>query len=392
MKKNKDRLIESGLENRIGTSCLKWDGLKSRFGNEDLISMWVADMDFKAPQVVIDTLKERVEHGIFGYHMTPDSYYESFINWEKRKHGYDIKKEWIRFSPGVVPALFWFINILTEIGDSCIVMGPVYYPFHDAIRQNNRKLVFNNLKNKNGEYYIDFKEFEKDIIENNIKLFILCSPHNPVGRVWTKDELKKILDICKRNNVFVLADEIHQDIIIGDKKHIPAATVGDYDDILITLTSATKTFNLASFQNSFVVIPNKEIRKKFDKYCNSIGLDSGNLFGYIAVEAAYKYGEPWLNEVLRKIKSNYEYTKEVLSDNLPKVIISPLEGTYLGWYDFSYYIKEDFKEFFQEKCNLAIDYGEWFGEVGKGHIRINLATERTIVEDALNNIISNIIN
>ncbi|CAM2076441.1 MAG: MalY/PatB family protein [uncultured Clostridium sp.] len=387
-----NRLVKCGLENRIGSHCLKWDGLRERFGNEDLIAMWVADMDFKTPQPVIDALKERVEHGIFGYHMIPDSYYESFINWEKEKHGYDVKREWIRFSPGVVPALFWFINILTNPGDSCIVMGPVYYPFHHAIEENNRKLIFNNLKNNNGIYTIDFESFERDIIENKVKLFILSSPHNPVGRVWTKEELKKALDICKANNVFVLADEIHQDIIIGDKKQIPAATVGDYDNILVTLTAATKTFNLAACQNSFVIIPDNKIRERFDEYFKSIGGDCGNIFGYIAVEAAYRYGEEWLNEILAKIKENYEYTKEILSMHLPHVVISPLEGTYLAWYDFSYYINEkDIKNFFQYKCNLAVDYGSWFGEAGKGHIRINLATERKIVEEAMNNIIKQLL-
>lgn len=387
-----DRLVSSGLENRIGSNCLKWDGLKSRFGNENLIAMWVADMDFKTPQPVIDALKERVEHGIFGYHMPPDSYYEAFINWEREKHGYDVKREWIRFSPGVVPALFWFINILTNPGDSCIVMGPVYYPFHHAIEENNRRLIFNNLKNDKGIYTIDFESFEKDIIENKVKLFILSSPHNPVGRVWTKEELKKVLDICKANNVFVLADEIHQDIIIGDKKQIPAATVGNYDDILVTLTAATKTFNLASCQNSFVIIPDNKIREKFDKYFKSIGGDSGNVFGYIAVEAAYRYGEEWLNEILAKIKENYEYTRKILLKHLPHVVISPLEGTYLAWYDFSYYINEkEIKSFFQDKCNLAVDYGSWFGVGGKGHIRINLATERKIVEEAMNNIINQLL-
>lgn len=383
-----NKLVNCGLENRFGTNCLKWDGLKSRFGNENLIAMWVADMDFKAPQPVIDALKERDNHGIFGYNIIPDSYYEAFINWEKEKHGYNVKKEWIRFSPGVVPALFWFINILTNPGDSCIVMGPVYYPFHDAIKENERKLIFNNLKNDNGIYTIDFEKFEEDIIENQVKLFILSSPHNPIGRVWTKEELKRVLDICKANDVFVLADEIHQDIIIGDKKQIPAATIGNYDDILVTLTAATKTFNLASCQNSFVVIPNDEIREKFDKYYNSIGGDNGNVFGYIAVEAAYRYGEEWLKEILDKIRGNYEYTKSILSNHLPHVVVSPLEGTYLAWYDFSYYIEEkDIKNFFQEKCNLAVDYGIWFGETGKGHVRINLATERKIVEGAMNNII-----
>ena len=292
----------------------------------------------------------------------------------------------------MVPALFWFINILTNPGDSCIVMGPVYYPFHHAIEENNRRLIFNNLKNDKGIYTIDFESFEKDIIENKVKLFILSSPHNPVGRVWTKEELKKVLDICKANNVFVLADEIHQDIIIGDKKQIPAATVGNYDDILVTLTAATKTFNLASCQNSFVIIPDNKIREKFDKYFKSIGGDSGNVFGYIAVEAAYRYGEEWLNEILTKIKENYEYTREVLSKHLPHVVISPLEGTYLAWYDFSYYINEkEIKSFFQDKCNLAVDYGSWFGEGGKGHIRINLATERKIVEEAMNNIINQLL-
>lgn len=376
---------------RIGTNCLKWDGLKSRFGNENLLALWVADMDYKTPEAVTKALVERVEHGIFGYHMTPDSYYDAFIKWEKERHGYEVEKQWIRFSPGVVPALFWFINILTRPGDSCIVMGPVYYPFHHAIEQNERKLIFNNLKNTNGIYTIDFENFEKAIKENNVKLFILSSPHNPVGRVWTREELKRVLDICKKNNVYVLADEIHQDIIIGDKKQIPAATVGDYDNILVTLTAATKTFNLASCQNSFVIIPDKTIRDKFDKYTTSIGSDGGNVFGYIAVEAAYTHGITWLDEILSKIKENYEYTKRILREALPEVVVSPLEGTYLAWYDFSKYVKEEeFEAFFQDKCNVAVDYGNWFGEAGKGHIRINLATEREIIEQAVNNIINKI--
>lgn len=374
---------------RLCTNCSKWDDLKGRFGEGNLISMWIADMDFQAPPSVLEALRARIEHGIFGYHIAPDAYYEAFINWEKKHHGYEVKKEWIRFSPDIVSALYWLVNLMTQPGDACIVMTPVYYPFHDAVKNNGRKLICSDLINTDGIYTIDYEKFEKDITDNDVKMFILCSPHNPVGRVWTREELIKTLDICKKHNVFVASDEIHQDLIIGDKKQIPSATVGDYDDILVTLTAASKTFNLAGCKNSFVIIPNEDVRAKFDRYVGSLHVINGNLFGYIAVEAAYRGGEDWLAEVIEIIRGNYNYIKEVFAKELPDVVVTPLEGTYLAWFDFSKYMPDyELKDFMQGKCRIAVDYGEWFGFAGAGHIRMNLATPRKWIIKAVENIVT----
>ncbi|WP_279119035.1 MalY/PatB family protein [Fusobacterium varium] len=378
-----------GVE-RLNSNCTKWDGLEEKFGEKNLISMWVADMDFKAPEAVIEALKNRIEHGVFGYSLVAESYYKEFIDWEKKHHGYEVKKEWIRYTPGVVAGIYWIVNIFTNQGEGVIINMPVYYPFHNAIKENNRKLIYSNLINNNGIYTFDYEDFEKKIIENNVKLYILCSPHNPVGRVWKEEELKKIMEICKKYNVLVISDEIHQDLVL-EGKHIPTATVsgGKYANNIITLTAPSKTFNLAGCKNSFVIIENEDIMKKFDIYANTVTrVTGGSLFGYIAAEAAYKYGEEWLNGALETIKGNYLYMREMLTKELPKVIISPLEGTYLIWIDLRAYVKKDeLEKVIQNECKIALDYGKWFGETGEGFIRINLATSRKYVEEAVNNMI-----
>lgn len=378
-----------GVE-RLNTDCAKWDGLKDKFGEDGLISMWVADMDFKAPEQVVEALQKRIEHGVFGYTLVPNSYYDAFIKWEEKHHGYKVKKEWIRYSPGVVAGIYWIVNIFTKIGDAVIVSMPVYYPFHNAVEENNRKLVYSNLINNNSKYEFDFEDFERKIIENNVKLYILCSPHNPVGRVWKEEELDKILSICQKHNVLVISDEIHHDLIINGK-HIPTATVnnGKYAKNIITLTAPSKTFNLAGCKNSFVIIENEEILKKFDEYTNTVSkVPSGSLFGYIAAEAAYVHGEEWLNGAIATIKGNYEYMVKELTEKLPKIKISPLEGTYLAWLDLNNYLKdEELEDVIQKKCRIAVDYGRWFGEAGKGFIRLNLATTRNYVEEAVKNLI-----
>ena len=245
---------------RINTNSVKWDGLKKKFGEDNLLSMWVADMDFKVPQEVINILNKKIEHGVFGYAEIKDSYYDAFIKWEEKKHNYKVKKENIRYSPGVVSAIYWLVNILTKENDSIIISTPVYYPFHNAVKENNRKLIISDLKNNNGYYSFDFIDFERKIVENNVKVYILCSPHNLVGRVWKESELRTILEICKRNNVIVISDEIHHDLVL-EGKHIPTAIIDDYkyEDMVITLTAPSKTFNLAGCKNSFVIITNNEI-------------------------------------------------------------------------------------------------------------------------------------
>jgi len=374
---------------RRNTDCNKWDNLHAMYGEGDLQAMWIADMDFKVADCIAKAIEKYLTMGVFGYYKVPASYHEAFIEWEKKYHNYSLKPEWIRFSPGVVPAINWFVHIMTKPGDSILVQTPVYYPFMDAVKNNGRNLVCSDLVNTNGRYTIDYGKFERDITENNVKVFILCSPHNPAGRVWKREELKTMLDICKEHNVFVISDEIHHDIVFEGSFHIPSATTGDYDHILVTLTAATKSFNLAGCQNSFVVIPDEEIRMKYDTFMESIRIRGGNPFGYIAVEAAYREGRPWFEKVKDIIYGNYLYAKQTLEEALPMITVTPLEGTYLMWIDFGAYLNSDeIKEFMQKKCRLAFDYGDWFGGERFGtHVRMNLATSRELVEKAVQSII-----
>ena len=387
----KEKFLKEYLVERKGTYSLKWDALDKRFGNADLISMWVADMEIKAPKEVIEALKERCEHGVFGYSYVSDEYYNSVINWLKEKHNYEIKKEWLRFTNGVVTAIYCFVNIFTKIDDAILILTPVYYPFHNAVKDNNRKLITCDLKNTDGYFTIDYDEVEKKIVENKVKLFIQCSPHNPAGRVWKEEELARILEICKKHNVLVISDEIHQDIIMKGYKHIPSAIVanGKYADNLITVSAASKTFNLAGLIHSNIIISNAELRKRYDEEIKKINQTEINILGMLATQVAYEKGSEWLENVKEIIEDNFNYLKTELNKHIPEITITNLEGTYLVFLDLRKIIPIDkVKEFIQDKCNLAIDFGEWFGASFKGFIRINLATDPEIVKKAVENIIT----
>ena len=387
----KEKFLKEYLVERKGTYSLKWDALDKRFGNANLTSMWVADMEIKAPKEVIEALKERCEHGVFGYSYVSDEYYNSVINWLKEKHNYEIKKEWLRFTNGVVTAIYCFVNIFTKVDDAVLILTPVYYPFHNAVKDNNRKLITCDLKNTDGYFTIDYDEVEKKIVENKVKLFIQCSPHNPAGRVWKEEELAKILEICKKHNVLVISDEIHQDIIMKGYKHIPSAIVanGKYADNLITVSAASKTFNLAGLIHSNIIISNAELRKKYDEEIKKINQTEINILGMLATQVAYEKGSEWLENVKEIIEDNFNYLKTELNKHIPEITITNLEGTYLVFLDLRKIIPIDkVKEFIQDKCNLAIDFGEWFGANFKGFIRINLATDPQIVKKAVDNIIN----
>ena len=386
----KEKFLKEYLVDRKGTYSLKWDALDKRFGNADLTSMWVADMEIKAPKEVIEALKERCEHGVFGYSYVSDEYYNSVTNWLKEKHNYEIKKEWLRFTNGVVTAIYCFVNIFTKVDDAILILTPVYYPFHNAVKDNNRKLITCDLKNTDGYFTIDYEEVEKKIVENKVKLFIQCSPHNPAGRVWKEEELAKILEICKKHNVLVISDEIHQDITMKGYKHIPSAIVanGKYADNLITVSAASKTFNLAGLIHSNIIISNDELRKKYDEEIKKINQTEINILGMLATQVAYERGSEWLENVKEIIEDNFNYLKTELNKHIPEIIITNLEGTYLVFLDLRKIIPIDrVKEFIQDKCNLAIDFGEWFGASFKGFIRINLATDPEIVKKAVESII-----
>jgi cystathionine beta-lyase len=377
---------------RMGTDSLKWDALDVRFGNPGLISMWVADMEFRAPECVIEALHKRVDHGIYGYSFIPDSYFQAVIDWESSHHGYKPEKEWLRVSPGVVSALYWMVNMYTKEEDSILIMTPVYYPFHNCVKDSNRKLITCDLNYDKGVYTVDFEAFEKKIVDNHVKMYIMCSPHNPAGRVWKEEELEKMLEICARHNVLVISDEIHQDLVFSEHKQIPAATVanGKYADNIITAFAASKTFNLATCLTSTIVIKNKELREIWDKFTNVFHNVEVNIFGITAVEAALRGGNEWYEDLKKVIYQNYQTVVKEMKE-FPEVYISPLEGTYLLFMDLRNYVDiEQIKEFTQNQCNLAVDYGEWFGANWKGFIRLNMGTTPEIVRNAVENIKKNL--
>lgn len=382
--------IQQYAVDRAGTRSLKWDALGERFHDSDLLSMWVADMEFRTCDEILAAMQERIRHGVFGYSYIDDDYYSAFFDWEEKRHAFRPRKEWVRFATGVVGALYWLVNAFTQPQDSVIILTPVYYPFRNAVQDTGRHLVTCDLINTDGYFTIDYDAFETAIVEHGVKLFIQCSPHNPVGRVWTEEELDRVMGICARHNVLIVSDEIHQDIIVGEKKQIPAAIVagGKYRGGLITVTAASKTFNLASLLHSHIIISDDDLRAAYDAYAKTIHQAETNLMGAIATQAGYRYGAEWLDHVLGVVRQNYEYLKRELNEKLPSVVISPLEGTYLCLLDLRALVPPDqTRAFIQDRCRLAVDYGEWFGTNFKGFIRLNLATEPRYVEAAVANII-----
>ena len=369
---------------RRGTNASTWNRLSPRFTREDLLGLWVADMDFAAPACVREALHKQVDFGVFGYDVTPDAYYEAFLHWEKTYHGYEPQRAWLRYSPGVVAGFNWLIQLLTKPGDGVLVQTPVYYPFLSAATDNGCRLVENELVNTAGVYTVDLADFERKLTEEHVKVFLLCSPHNPVGRVWRREELAAMLELCRVHGVYVISDEIHHDFTHGGHKHIPAATVGEYDDMLVTLTAPSKTFNLAGLKNSVVIIPDEKLRKAWDSYTGKLHTATGGSFGVIAAQAAWEGGRPWLEQVLQTVEGNYELLRTELVPRKPELILSPLEGTYLAWLDLGAYVKpQEMAAAVEGRCGLAVDYGAWFGGHAPCHIRINLATRPENIRQAI---------
>lgn len=379
---------------RARTNSQKWDDMRARFGVDDLLPMWVADMEFKTPECVREALARRVEHGVFGYTIVPDSFYEAVIDWERTHHGFEVKKDWIRLSPGVVSALYWAISMYTEPGDAVAIMTPVYYPFSNAIRDCGRTLVTSDLAydGETGVFTVDFEDFEKKIAENGVKLFILCSPHNPASRVWTEEELERMLEICERHDVLVVSDEIHHDLTFGGHEHIPTATVagGKYAHRVVTACAASKTFNLATCLTSTIIIPDEGLRRTWDEFTNIYNHVEVNVFGITAVEAALRGGEQWYQDLKRLIEANARTVERGLAE-FPGVVVTPLEGTYLQFVNLRSYVPaEHMHEFIQDRCKIAVDYGEWFGEGWDGFIRLNLGTTPQLVAKTVEILTSNL--
>lgn len=371
---------------RRGTDCLKWDLLEKIYGQKDMLGMWVADMDFRSPECVQQAIVEQTRVGAYGYAAFHSRFMRAFAQWEKEQHGYSVETDWLRYSPGVVPAVNFCIQSMTQPGDRIMTLPPVYYPFFSAITDNGRELVTSSLVWNGASYEMNFADMEEKILSEGVKMLIFCSPHNPVGRVWRREELERLAQLCRRHHVTIVSDEIHHDFVFAPAKHIPLATIAE--DV-VTLTAPSKTFNLAGLSTAVAIIPDEEKRKQWDTLTKHLHLTSGNTIGYAAGEAAYLHGLPWLEDAKQTIYGNYCYLRQRLLTALPELVIPPLEGTYLMWVDFGAYLKpEEQKEFFTCKCKLALDYGQWFRGGGETFVRFNLATSREIVEKAADAVIT----
>ena len=375
--------------NRKNTNCLKYDFAVRRGRPENVLPLWVADMDFKVAPEITQAIEKRVAHGIFGYSEVKEEYFEAVAAWMEQKHGWHVKEDWLVKTPGVVFALAMAVQAFTEPGDAVIIQQPVYYPFSEVIADNGRRIVDNTLELKeDGKYHINFEDFEQKVKENHVKLFLLCSPHNPVGRVWTKEELKKIAAICRKYDVIVVSDEIHEDFVFNGKHQVFADLSEDAKNRTITCTAPSKTFNLAGLQVSNIWIANPKLREKFKKQIAAAGYSQLNTLGLTACEAAYRYGGEWHAELLGYLKSNLNFLREFLQTRLPEVKLIEPEGTYLVWLDFGSLglTEEQREELLTKKAGIWLDSGAIFGAAGEGFERINIACPRSILKDALERI------
>lgn len=371
---------------RKNTDSLKFDFAVERGKPAGILPLWVADMDFRAPREVIEALDGRSRHGIFGYTDTKSDYFYILKNWFNERFGWKIESNWLVKTPGVVFAICAAIRSLTEEGDSVLIQRPVYYPFSSSITDNSRKLVNNPLRYSDGRYSIDFDDFEKKIIDNNVKLFILCNPHNPVGRVWSREELIVMGEICLKYGVKVVSDEIHADFVHDGFRHeIFADLKPEFRDMTITCTSPSKSFNLAGLQISNLLIPNQDIKRALISEIGRTGYSQLNTMGIVACKAAYQFGATWLDELKEYIKGNIEFASKYVAEQLPGVRLVRPEGTYLLWLDF-HELKlshDEIEDIIVNKAMLWLDDGTMFGIEGLGFQRINVACPRATLEDAL---------
>lgn len=376
--------------NRKNTFAIKLDLSKDRGKPEDAIPLWVADMDFPTAPCVLKALEKRVTHGIFGYSRPDKRYYDAIKKWFIKRHDFKIKDEWIINTPGVVFAIASAIKAFTKEGDGVLIQKPVYYPFFNIIKRLGRKVVNNPLVLKDGLYHIDFQDFEKKIVAEKVKIFILCSPHNPGGRVWTKEELLRLEEILLKHHVFVVSDEIHSDIVFQNNKHTIWTSLSEKAaQNSITCLSPSKTFNLAGLQFSNIIIPNPKIRAAFKIECDKTGYDEPNLMGIAAATAAYENGEEWFEQAKAYIWENIQFAKNFLEKNCPKIKALVPQGTYLLWLDFSSFTELSDKEISDRILNKAkvwLDEGKIFGAEGKKFQRINCATQRSKLKKALQRI------
>jgi cystathionine beta-lyase len=381
---NFDKVVE-----RRGTGCLKYDFVKQWGMPEDVLPLWVADMDFETSSYVVDALAERLRHGIFGYTESGEEYFEAVKGWMARHHDWEIQRDWLVKTPGVVFALAMAVRAYTNPGDAVLIQQPVYYPFSEVVRDNGRRLISNTLYlGDDNRYHIDFEDFERKLVEEKIKLFILCSPHNPVGRVWTREELCRLGDLCVKHNVTVVSDEIHADFVFQGKHQVFANLKKEYESVSIICTAPSKTFNLAGLVMSNIFIPDAELRKRFRGQMDAAGISQLGVMGLTACEAAYRHGEEWYQAMLKYVKDNIDFISQYVKENLPGVRMVEHEGTYLVWLDFRGIGLDEktLEHKIVHEAKLWLDSGTMFGEGGSGFQRVNAACSRKTLTEALDRI------
>ena len=376
------------ITDRHHTNSIKWDFNQRTFGREDVLPLWVADMDFKAPEEVVEALVKRAQHGIYGYSEGKAGYYKALEDWIDKRHGWKIQRDWITFSPGVVPALNELVRSLTQLGDKILIQSPVYPPFFHVIRNHGREVVNSQLRLENGRYTMDFADLEEKF-SSGVKMMILCNPHNPVGRVWQRDELERLGRLCLAHDVIVISDEIHGDLIYKDYHHIPFASLSpELANQSIVCTAPSKTFNLAGLQTSNLIIPNVAFREAFKKSLSLTGVHNPNVFGITALEAAYRHGWDWLAQLMNYIKGNSDFLISFLDQELAQIQAIQPEGTYLIWLDFRSLGMEpkSLQEFLVHKAGVGLNAGYQFGPGGEGFARLNLGCSHSVVEEGLQRI------
>jgi cysteine-S-conjugate beta-lyase len=373
---------------REGTNCIKYDRREETFGAKDVIPMWVADMDFNTPDFVVSSLQKRLAHEIYGYSFRPAEYFNSIIGWIKSRHNWTVEKEWISFSPGIVPALNFCTLAFTEPGDKIIVQPPVYFPFFSAVETHGRSLVYNRLKESEGNWVMDYESLISGI-DSKTKMIIISNPHNPVGRVWSPEELSVLAEICVKNNIVIISDEIHCDLVLPGFTHTPIASLSEKIAAnTVTLIAPSKTFNLAGLSTSSVIISNPVLRKSFNHIVDNLHVGNGNIFGTIASTAAYTEGHNWLTALLEYIDHNIEFVKEYCSQMIPEIIPVQPEATYMIWLDCRKFgmTGKELQNFFVTKAAVGMNEGSTFGPGGEGFMRMNLGAPHQTVKRALEQI------
>lgn len=381
MKYNFDEMID-----RHGTQSVKYDTTKELWGREDVLPLWIADMDFKTPSFITDVIKERLSHEILGYPKPHDGYFEAFINWADRRYGMQIKKEEIHHVPGIVPGIYMMINHFSNPGDKVMVQPPVYHPFHNVIAATGRQAVHNSLIIENGRYRIDFDAMRRDI--KGCKIFVLCNPHNPGGRRWSNEELTTMAEICAEEGTLVLSDEIHADMTYPPARHLPfAASCEKARSNSITFMAPSKTFNMPGVVSSQIIIFNEEIRNSAFPYLDNNHISGGNVFAFVTAEAAYNQGEEWLNQMLSYVFANMDYVNDRLNAEMPKIKAMKPEASFLMFFDcreLGFATQKELDDFFVNEARLALNSGDMFGPGGEGWMRFNAASPRAVMVEAMN--------